>query len=86
MTVIDPVTNWFELGRISTPSSAEAKRGFDSLWLARYARPKEKIGSDNRGKLKAIFSEQIENIGLQRKPTTYYNPRTIQLWKEYIMS
>ena len=34
MTMIDPVTNWFEIGRVFPPSAAECQQVFDSLWLA----------------------------------------------------
>jgi len=56
MTMIDPVTNWFEIGRITTPSSEECQRFFDSMWLARYPRQKE-VGFDNGSEFKSIFDE-----------------------------
>ena len=66
MTMIDLVTNWFEIGRILTHSSTEAQRVFDSLWLAQYPRPKE-IGFDNGGEFKAIFRGLTEKHGIKKK-------------------
>ena len=72
--MVDPVTNWFEISRISRPSSEECQRIFDSTWLARYPRPKE-IGFDNGSEFKRLFADLTENMGLKRKPTTDYNPQ-----------
>ena len=74
MTMIDPVTSWFEIGRINTPSSEECQRVFDSMWLARYPRPQE-IGFDNGSEFKSVFEELIQNMNIKKKPTTDYNPQ-----------
>ena len=68
MTMIDPVTNGFEIRRVLTPSAAECQQVFDSLWLARYPRPRE-IGFDNGSRILRInrkygFKTQTNN-GLQ---------------------
>ena len=57
MTMVDPVTNWFEIAQINSPSSEECQRAFDSTWLARYPRPQE-IGFDNGGEFKKVFHDQ----------------------------
>ena len=75
MTMIDPVTNWFEIAKISTPSSDEAQRVFDTYWIARYPRPQE-VGFDNGGEFKALFRDLCNNMGMKRKPTTDYNPQS----------
>ena len=75
MTMIDPVTGWFEIARIKSTSSEEAQRIFDSMWLARYPRPHE-IGFDNGTEFKKTFLELIANMGLKKKPTTSYNPQS----------
>ena len=75
MTMIDPVTNWFEIARIINPSSEECQRAFDSTWIARYPRPKE-IGFDNGSEFKALFMDLCDNMSLKRKPTTDYNPQS----------
>ena len=74
MTMIDPVTNWFEIAKINTKSSVEAQRIFDSMWLARYPRPKE-CGYDNGSEFKHLFKELCQNMGIHGVPTTDYNPQ-----------
>ena len=75
MTMIDPVTGWFEIARITSTSSDEAQRIFDSMWLARYPRPQE-VGFDNGSEFKKTFLQLIANMGLKKKPTTSYNPQS----------
>ena len=41
MTMIDPVTNWFELAPIMSPNSDSTQKILDSMWLSRCPRPKE---------------------------------------------
>ena len=42
MTMIDPVTGWFEVAALKNGATAlEAQRLLDSQWLACYPRPKE---------------------------------------------
>ena len=72
MTMIDPATSWFEIARITSKSSNEAQRVFDTTWLARYPRPKE-IGFDNGSEFKHLFKELCHNMGIKEKPTTEYN-------------
>ena len=72
MTMLDPVTNWFEIGQVLTPSAVECQQVFDSLWLAWYPWQKE-IGFDNGNEFKALFQELTKNMGLKPKPTTDYN-------------
>jgi len=74
MTMIDPVTNWFEIAKIDTKSSEEAQRIFDSTLLARYPRPQE-IGFDNGSEFKHLFKELCQNMGIKEKPTPDYNPQ-----------
>ena len=54
MMTIDPVRKWFEIGQAFMKSAADCQRGFDSLWLAQYPRPRE-IGFDNGNEFKAVF-------------------------------
>ena len=74
MTMIDPVTNWFEIARIESKSSAEAQRIFDSMWLACYPRSQE-VGFDNGSEFKYLFKELCQNMGIKEKPSTDYNPQ-----------
>ena len=75
MTMIDPVTCWFEMAPIITPNSETTQTVFDSYWLARYPRPKE-VGFDNGKEFKWLFKELCANFGLKEKPTTDYNPQS----------
>ena len=74
MTMIDPVTCWFEMAPIITPNSETTQAVFDSYWLAQYPRPKE-VGFDNGKEFKWLFKELCSNFGLKEKPTTEYNPQ-----------
>jgi hypothetical protein len=76
MTMIDPATGWFELAPlIHGPTAHEAQRLLDSVWLARYPRPKE-IGFDGGSEFKAEFQELCRNMGLKRKPSGAWNPQS----------
>ena len=75
MTMIDPVTGWFEIAPLEEASSYECQRAFDSYWLARYPRPQQ-VGVDNGSHFKRHFTELINNYGLEKKPSTEYNPQS----------
>lgn len=78
MTMIDPVTGWFEIAALDENENAgsyEAQKAFDSHWLARYPRP-QYVGCDNGIHFKRYFKDLITNYGLERKPSTEYNPQS----------
>jgi hypothetical protein len=75
MTMIDPVTGWFEIAPLSEPTSYETQKAFDSHWLSRYPRPQE-VGVDNGSHFKKYFTQLIDNYGLKRKPSLDYNPQS----------
>ena len=65
MTMVDPVTRWFELSQLKDkPDTFVWMKRFDSAWLARYPRPRE-IGFDNGGEFMAEFSELCDSMGLK---------------------
>ena len=67
MTMIDPVTGWFEVAALRNgPTAAEAQRLLDSSWIARYPRPRE-IGYDGGSKFKSEFQVLCDNMGLKKK-------------------
>ena len=74
MTMLDPATGWFEIAPITNPNSDETQRAFDSYWLARYPRPRE-ICYDNGKEFKWLFAELCDNMGINKKPITEYNPQ-----------
>lgn len=74
MTMIDPVTSWFEVAVIKgRPTALKAQRILDSYWLSRYPMPEE-IGVDGGPEFQAEFRELCENVGLKYKPSGAYNP------------
>jgi hypothetical protein len=76
MTMIDPTTGWFELATLRNgPTALEAQRLLDSIWLARYPRPRE-IGFDGGSEFKAEFRELCINMNLKRKPSNSWNPQS----------
>ena len=75
MTMIDPVTGWFEIAPLPVADSYECQKAFDSYWLARYPRPQQ-VGVDNGSHFKRYFNDLIKNYGLERKPSTEYNPQS----------
>ncbi len=75
MTMIDPITGWFEIAPLPTISSYETQKAFDSYWLSRYPRPQE-VGVDNGSEFKRFFLDLISNYGLKRKTSTEYNPQS----------
>ena len=56
MTMVDPVTGWFERQQLyGTPTAYCCQEILDNVWLARYPRPRE-ISFDNGGEFKRIQS------------------------------
>ena len=74
MTMIDPATRWFEIESIYAPTAEQAMEAFNNQWLCRYPRP-EAITYDNGGEFKAVFAKMCDNYGIQKYPTTAYNPQ-----------
>ena len=75
MTMIDPVSGWFECAAIrGDPNSDKIQKIFDDTWLARYPRP-SKIGCDGGSKFKLDFKELCENYGMKLKKSGAWNPQ-----------
>ena len=76
MTMVDPVTGWFEQAQLyRTPTAYRCQQIFDNTWLARYPRPRE-IGFDNGGEFKAEFKQLCANMGLKEKTSLPWNPQS----------
>ena len=78
MTMIDPVTGWFEYAQLYQGESATAYRCqqiLDTVWLARYPRPKE-IGFDDGSEFKKEFRELCKNMGMKPKVSLPWNPQS----------
>ena len=71
MTMVDPVTGWFELSRLKgKPDVFVCMKHVDSTWLARYPRPRA-IGFDNGGEFMADFSDLCNNMGFKQRPLSF---------------
>ena len=75
LTMIDPVTNWFEVTAILDKSTGTVMEAFNNTWLTRYPRP-QYIGYDNGSEFKAQFKQMCINYGMKEKPSTSYNPQS----------
>ena len=73
LTMIDPVTGWFEVKDISSPSAAACMEAFDDTWLARYPRP-QYLGYDGGNEYKAVFEQLRLNYSMKRCKSSAYNP------------
>ena len=89
MTMIDPVTGWFEIVEIPSyivvdiknknlqesidKSSARVSRLFDQTWLSRYPRP-NKVVFDNGSEFKKDFVPLLKDWSIKPKCTTIKNP------------
>ena len=75
LTMIDPVTNWFEVTAIRDKNASTVMKAFNNTWT-RYPRP-QYIGYDNGSKFKAQFKDEMcDNCGIKEKPSTTYNPQS----------
>ena len=76
MTMVDPVTGWFECCQLyGNPSSYRCQQILDTVWLARYPRPKE-IGMDNGGEFQKTFLQLCENMNLKPNRSNPWNPQS----------
>ena len=76
MTMVDPVTGWFEQRQLYSPPNAYVcQRILDSVWLSRYPRPKE-IGFDNGSEFKMEFQDLCSNMELKKCPSNAWNPQS----------
>ena len=91
MTMIDPVTGWFEIVEVPSfiiddiknkttqeaidKSSARISRLFDQTWLSRYPRPK-KVIFDNGSEFKKDFVPLLKDWSIRPQCTTIKNPQS----------
>ena len=74
LTMIDPITGWFEAVPIDNATAHTVMEAFNNEWLSRYPRP-QYIGFDNGSEFKATFHETCTNFGIKPKPSTSHNPQ-----------
>ena len=78
MTMIDPVTEWFELFQLKgKPNAFVCMKRSDSAWLVRYPCLRE-IEFNNGGDFRAEFSELCNNtsLKLKQRPSSSWNPQS----------
>ena len=76
MTMVDPVTGWFEQGQLYGPPNAfVCQQILDSVWSSRYPRPK-KIGFNNGSEFMMEFQNLFSNMGLKKCPSNAWNPQS----------
>ena len=76
MTMVDPVTGWFKCCQLyKSPTAYRCQQILDTVWLARYPRPKE-IGSDNGSEFKGVFEELCANMEMKAKLGSLCNPQS----------
>ena len=71
-------TGWFEYAQLYQGETATAYRCqqiLDTVWLARYPRPKE-IGFDNGSEFKKEFRDLCKNMGMKPKVSLPWNPQS----------
>ena len=89
MTMVDPVTGWFEIIEVPYYSIDDVKNNkdnyidksssriiklFDQYWLRTYPRPREVI-FDNGSEFKMHFMALLKDFDIKPKPTTVENPQ-----------
>ena len=85
VTMIDPVTGWFEIQQYDDKKSIIVANIIEQDWFSRYPwltqitfnRGSEFIGQDFQDMIK-------ENYSIEAKPITVQNPQSMLLWKGYI--
>ena len=77
LTMIDPVTSWFEISVIPEDdmSSDKISTLFYDAWLCRYPRP-VRITYDNGSEFKKDFQSLCNEYDLNKHPTTVKNPQS----------
>ena len=75
LTMIDPVTGWFEIKAILKPDAVTVMDTFHEAQLCHYPWP-EQIGFDNGSEFKDVFSTMCKNYGVKQKHSTSHNPQS----------
>jgi transposase InsO family protein len=75
LTMIDPVTGWFEMEQIDNKTAAEIADICETTWFTRYPLP-QRITLDRGTEFMAEFAKMVKNdYGLKLKPITTRNPQ-----------
>ena len=75
LTMIDPVTGWFEMAQINNKTAAEVADVAERTWFTRYPYPTTVV-LDRGKEFMAEFKQMIKNdYGIKPKPITTRNPQ-----------
>ncbi len=75
LTMIDPVTGWFEMAQIENKAAANAADIAEKTWFTRYPIP-QKLILDRGTEFMAEFAQMVrKDYGLKMKPITTRNPQ-----------
>jgi hypothetical protein len=75
LTIIDTVTNYCEIVRITNKRAAYIGRLFENTWLSRYPRPLECIFDQGTEFVGDGFQQILKRHGIHSNPTTVKNPQ-----------
>jgi hypothetical protein len=73
-TAIDPATSWPERCEITDKRSQTVMNAFHNNWLCHCLRPIQ-VTFDNGSEFKGVFKEMCDNLGIECRPTAFYNPQ-----------
>ena len=75
LTMIDPVTGWFEIAEIPAKTADVVINVLEHTWLVRYPRPTEVIMDRGREFMAEVQSALKDEYGVKRKLITTRNPQ-----------
>jgi transposase InsO family protein len=75
LTMIDPVTGWFEIAEISAKTADVIINVLEQKWLVRYPRPTEVICDRGKEFMAEVRDTLHNDYGITRKPITTRNPQ-----------
>jgi len=75
LTMIDPVTGWFEIAEIPAKSADVVADIFERTWLVRYPRPTQVIMDRGREFMAEMQRMLHDDYGIRRKLITTRNPQ-----------
>ena len=75
LTMIDPVTGWFEMAQITNKTAANVADVAEKTWFTRYPLP-QKLILDRGTEFLAEFAKMVNtDYGIQLRPITTRNPQ-----------
>ena len=75
LTMIDPVTGWFEIAEVPAKSAGIIIDVLEQTWLVRYPKPAEVIMDRGREFMAEVRNSLRNDYGIRRKLITTQNPQ-----------